>query len=281
MEKITVYQPDNSLKKGYLNTVREIFLEIKNNRWLTWQLFTRNFLSGYKQSAFGVLWLVFTPLVSLITFILLNKAGVFNIGDIQVPYPIYAILGMGFWTIFSGGVAASLISLSGVSGMLTKVNFSKKSVILSSVGSVIVTFGVQFALVIILMIVYRIVPSYAILFFPLLMMPLILLALSIGFLFSLINTFIQDVGKIINSCLGFLMFLTPILYAKPTSSSLVEILTRYNPVYYLVTAARDVILFGKIVEWRGYLYSVLVAVVLFIIGLFVFHFSETRISERI
>jgi hypothetical protein len=47
---ITTYEPDNSLKKGYLAIFGEIFNELKKNRWLTYQLFKRDFLTIYKQS---------------------------------------------------------------------------------------------------------------------------------------------------------------------------------------------------------------------------------------
>ena len=55
-EEIITYEPDNSLKKGYFSIFSEIFNEIKDNRWLTWQLFKRDFLALYKQSFFGVFW---------------------------------------------------------------------------------------------------------------------------------------------------------------------------------------------------------------------------------
>jgi len=56
---ITTYEPDNSLKKGYLSIFKEIFNEIKKNRWLTYQLFKRDFFAIYKQSFIGVFWAVF------------------------------------------------------------------------------------------------------------------------------------------------------------------------------------------------------------------------------
>jgi len=49
------------------------------------------FFAIYKQSFIGILWALIIPLVSVGTFIILNRSGVFTIGDINVPYPIYAI----------------------------------------------------------------------------------------------------------------------------------------------------------------------------------------------
>jgi len=83
-EIITTYAPDNSLKKGYLSIFKEIFCEIIKNRWLTYQLFKRDFIAIYKQSFIGVFWALIIPLVSVGTFILLNRSGIFSMGDIDL-----------------------------------------------------------------------------------------------------------------------------------------------------------------------------------------------------
>jgi len=82
-EIITTYEPDNSLKKGYLSIFGEIYDELKRSKWLTYQLFKRDFLAVYKQSFIGILWALIIPLVSVGTFIILDRSGVFTIGDIK------------------------------------------------------------------------------------------------------------------------------------------------------------------------------------------------------
>lgn len=42
-EIITTYEPDNSLKKGYLSIFSEIYNELKRNKWLTYQLLKKRF----------------------------------------------------------------------------------------------------------------------------------------------------------------------------------------------------------------------------------------------
>jgi len=78
----------------------------------------------------------------------------------------------------------------------------------------------------------------------------------------------------------FLMFLTPILYTKTKTGILTQI-TKYNPLYYMVTTARDFILTGAIAELIGFLISTAIAFVIFMGCLTLFHLTETRISERI
>jgi lipopolysaccharide transport system permease protein len=277
---ITTYEPDNSLKKGYLSIFREIYDEFIKNKWLTYQLFKRDFFALYKQSFIGVLWAFIIPLVSVGTFILLNRSGIFSIGDINVPYPIYAILGMAFWQLFSTGLITSSNSLVKAGSMITKINFSKKSLVISSAGQSIVSFLIQLTLVIILFIYYKIAPSTAILLIPLFMIPIMLLTIGLGFIFSLLNGIVRDIGNILSILMTFLMFLTPILYAKP-STGLLSRITNYNPLYYLTSVPRELVLTGAITEWKGFLISSVISIFIFITCLIVFHLTETRVAERI
>jgi len=277
---ITTYEPDNSLKKGYLSIFSEIYNELKKNRWLTYQFFKRDLFALYKQSFMGILWALIIPLVSVGTFIILNRSGVFAIGDINVPYPIYAILGMAFWQLFSTGLVASSNSLVKAGSMIVKINFSKKALVIASTGQSIVSFLIQFVLVGILFAYYRITPSIAILWVPLIIIPIMLLTLGLGFILSLLNGVMRDIGNMLSMLMTFLMFLTPILYAKPTVGVLARI-TEYNPLYYLISVPRDLVLMGRVPELKGFLISSVISVIIFLICLIAFHLTETRIAERV
>ena len=277
---ITTYEPDNSLKKGYLSIFREISNEINSNRWLTYQLFRRDFLTLYKQSFVGVLWAVIIPLVSVGTFVLLNRSGIFRIGELGVPYPVYAILGMAFWQLFSTGLVASSNSLVSAGSMIVKINFSKKSLVIASMGQAIVSFLIQFVLLGLLFIYYGVVPSAAILLSPLLVVPMLFLTLGLGFSLSLLNGVLRDVGAVLSMFLTFLLFLTPVLYAKPVSGFL-SIVTVYNPLFYLVSVPRDLVLMGGSSELGGFLLSSVISLGVFLVSIVVFHLTETRVAERI
>jgi len=274
------YEPDNSLKKGYLSLFREIFNELKNNRWLTYQLFKRDFLAVYKQSFVGVFWAFIIPIISVGTFIILNHSGIFSVGEIDVPYPLYAILGLAFWQLFSAGLISSSNCLVKAGSMITKINFSKKSLVIASAAQSIVSFLIQFILLLVLFAIYGVAPRITILLFPVFIVPIMLLTLGFGFILSLFNGVFRDVGNIISVIVTFLMFLTPVLYSKPKIGILASI-SKYNPLYYLISAPRELILMGTIPEWKGFLASCIFSGFIFIICLVCFHLTETRVAERI
>jgi lipopolysaccharide transport system permease protein len=281
MDKIiTTYEPDNSLKKGYLPVFGEIFRELRDNRWLTYQLFKRDFFATYKQSLFGIFWALIMPVISVGSFIILKQSGLLSVGEINVPYPIYAVLGLAFWQLFSSGLISSSSSLVRAGSMITQINFSKKSLVFAAAGQSILSFSIQMILVMILFLYYGIAPSIAIALVPLIIIPLLLLTLGLGLIISILNGVVRDVGNVLGLLVTFLMFLTPILYAKPRMGILTNI-TKYNPLYYLISGSRDLVLTGTISEAKGFLFSAVASLAIFAVCLLVFHLTETRITERV
>ncbi|MEJ2568278.1 MAG: ABC transporter permease, partial [candidate division WOR-3 bacterium] len=276
----TTYEPDNLIKKGYISLWKEIIWELTHNKWLTFQLFKKDFFSIYKQSLVGVFWAFIFPIVSVGIFIILNRSGIFNAGKIEVPYPVYAIIGMAFWQLFSTGLVTASNSLVKAGSMLVKINFSKKSLVFSSAAQSLIPFIVQIVLVAVLFLVYQVYPSIKILFIPLLMIPILFLTLGLGFILSIFNSIVRDVSNALSVFMTFLLFLTPVLYAKPKIGALVP-LTRFNPLYYLISVPRELILKGTIREWKGYLLSIGLSFLVFVVGLVIFHLTETRITERL
>ena len=278
--EITTYEADNSLKKGYISTLAEIFVQLKENRWLVYQLFRREFLAVQSQSLVGVLWVFLMPLISVGVFILLNRSGIFNIGDIDVPYPIYALLGMAFWQFFAVGLRESSNSLVRASTMIIRINFPKKVLVFAAIGKSLISFLFQFVIVLLLFLSYGIAASSSILLLPIFMIPMLLLTVGLGFIASLLNSIMRDVGNLLSILIMFLMFCTPVLYSTPTVGKFAE-LTMYNPLFYLVSVPRELILTGSTSLGVNYLASSVLSFVVFLTCLVAFHVTETRIAERI
>lgn len=277
---VKTYQPDNSLKKGYVSIFGEIMDEIASNRWLTYQLFKKDFFATYKQSLGGVFWVFVLPVFSVATFAILNRSGVLRTGDTQSPYVLYAVLGITFWQLFSAGLIASTQSLVEAGSMIKIINFSKKSLVIAASGRSLVAFAIQFVFVGFLFLAYHKNPQPETLLAPLAVMPLWFLTLGLGFILALLNGVMRDIGNALSMVMTFLMFLTPVLYAKPDSGILQKI-THYNPLYYLIGAPRDLILHGALSEPKGFFFSALFAAAVFTFCLVTFHLTETRITERV
>ncbi len=292
-KEVTTYLPDNSVRQGYASLVKDIVVELISTRWLTYQLFKRDLSAFYKQSLLGGVWLLLIPLVTVGTFVLLRGSGVVATGAIAAPYPLFAVLGVAVWQLFAQGLVAAAQSLVAGGEMISRINFSKKALVIGSMGRAVVSFGVLVLLSAVLFAVYvargyAYTPTAALLLVPLTLLPTLLLTLGLGFYLALINAVMRDIANMLGVMVTFLMLLTPVLYEAPVVgpdagelAQLMATLTTYNPLYYLVTAPRDLVLLGTFTELNGFLVSSAVAVVVFCIALVSFHLTETRITERI
>lgn len=279
-KKIAIYEPDRSIKQGYFTLWKENFQDLKENLWLIRQLFLRDFKGQYSQSLLGIVWAFILPLVTLSIFILLRNSGLFNVGAIEVPYAIYALLGLSFWQLFVTGIVQSTNSLVSAGSMIKKVNFPRETLIFSSLGNSLFSFTLQMIIVFILFGVYGFVPHWQFVLFPFMLIPIVLLTCGLGFIFSIINGIIRDLGRILGLGLTFLLFITPIAYELP-EIGFVATLARINPLYYLSIAPRDIALTGTLNHPLGYFISCGLSIVIFFFCWMTFHLTETRIPERL
>jgi lipopolysaccharide transport system permease protein len=107
-----------------------------------------------------------------------------------------------------------------------------------------------------------------------------LFTLGLGLILSLINGIIRDIGNVLAIVVTFALFLTPVLYA-PAPSGLLRDVTRYNPLFYLVSTPRALFLREGTCNWEGFLIVSAVSIILVTVCLVVFHMTETRVTERI
>ena len=277
--KIARYRPNNSLHHGYASLIAGIFRELRDNKWLTFQLFKRDLFAVYKQSFLGLLWAVINPTIQVSMFVLLSKSKVFDVGDIKVPYPIFAILGTSMWTLFSTSLTAATNSIVAAGSMISKISFSRKSLVIASVAQSGVPFLVQVCLLALLFAFFHRAPSAGVLLVPVMAIPIVLLSMGFGFMLAVANAVVRDVGTALVVVLNFVLWLTPIMYAKPPSGP-IGVASRYNPIYYLVKVPRDMALQGWTSEWRGYVISIVLGIVIFWTCLVAFHLAESRLAER-
>jgi len=258
-----------------------MFSEAVSSHELVWRLFLREFNSRYRQSLLGVAWAVLLPLVTVGMFIVMNRSGIVAIGEVGVPYPVYALVGLSIWHLFSIGVSACSTSLINAGGMVVKINFPKSALVFSAAGQGGIEFIVRAILTAVAFAWYGVVPNWGGLLIGLLfLLPTCLMMLGIGFILSLIAVLFRDVVSALNILLLGLMLLTPVLYPMSGDSPLGGI-NAWNPFNYLVNVPRDLILHGYIRDVPQFAFVSLLSVIAFLVGWRLFYLAQAKIAERI
>lgn len=274
---IEIYEPNKTVRLG-LRIWPVMIEEAYRARELTWRLFMRNLLARYKQAVLGFLWALIMPFIAIGTFIFLNKSGVMNISSTDVPYPLFALIGLTVWQLFSTGITCGAQSLVASGGMISKINFPLESLVFSSIAQSVFEFLVKLILLAVFFMAYRFIPPVVALFFPVLLLPIFFLTLGCSFILSLVNGVVRDVANIVSLLVTFFMFATPVLYpAKDEASAFFK----WNPLNYLVNAPRDILIHGKISHPEGFIWSSLFAFAFFFFSWRIFFIAKTKIPERI
>lgn len=272
-----VYEPNKYLKMG-IRIWPHMFRELWASRELICRLFIRDWSARYRQAALGYLWALIMPFVAIGTFAFLSSAGVLNIGSTDAPYPIFALIGVTVWQLFSSGLAAGCNSIVGAGGMVSKINFPREVLVFSSVSQAFFEFLIKTVLIAVLFLVYRYKPSWGIVLSPLTLIPMVALTLGLSLMLSLVNGIIRDTANMVALLTTFLMFLTPVLYPVSDQGNPLFAL---NPLTPLVNAPRDLIIYGHIRDQFSFFVASALSILIFFISWRAFHLVETKIPERL
>ncbi len=276
----TIYEPDKFIKMGFSESWRDMVISLFRSRELIWRLFLRDFSARYRQSLLGVAWALLNPVITVGIFVFLNRAGILNIGNTVVPYPVFALIGISIYGIFSTGLSVCSNSIIGAGSMVVKINFPKISLVIASMGQSVVDFLVRLALIIILFIIYGITPGWTSLLFPVILLPIILMTLGLGLMLSLLAGVFRDVIHLVSLFTTLFLFLMPVLYPAP-QTGLFATLNAWNPLSHLTVGCRDILISGRFTDPHGFLWASAFSILLFLVSWRIFYISESRIAERV
>lgn len=280
-DRFVVYEPNQRVKMGFIKGWREMAGNVAGSRELVWQLFKRDFFSNYKQSFLGIIWIFIAPVVAILSWVFLSAAGILKPGDVGVPYPVYVLLGGTIWGLFIGVFSTTARSLTDSGGMILQIKFPHEALVVKQMAQTVAAFVINLVLISAVLLVFSVAPSWKAVFFPLAVAPLLLVGAGLGMIVSVISAVAHDFEKAVTACLGFLMYLTPVIYSAKAEGGLIKAVVYLNPLAYLVGGARDLILYGGMESPYGYMASAGMAAAFFLFSWRLFFLSEHKVAERL
>lgn len=251
--------------------------EIWAYRELLYILVWRDLKVRYRQTILGALWVVGQPLLTMIVFtVLFNRVARFDAGPI--PYALFVLASLVPWNFFSFGVQTSGNSLVGSSYLVSKIYFPRLIVPASALLAALADMGVNFLLLIALMMFYGFVPGVSIVILPLALLVLFALALGLGLWLSALNVEYRDVRVVLPFLFQLWLFLTPVAYPLQELPQTYRTFVLANPVTGAVEMFRAT-LFGADLPWMLFAYSTAFAVIFLVSGAFYFRRMERVFAD--
>ena len=275
-----VYEPNQYAKIGFLKTMLVIIKNTIASKELIFQLYKRDFLMQYKKSFLGLGWMIFGPIMGVVSWVLMDSAGVLSPGDVGVPYPVYVLFGTSIWGLFMSFFTSTSQTLQIAAGFIQQVNFHHEALVFKQGLQNLTNFGISLIINIVVMLSFGVMPTGFILLVPLFIIPIFFLAASAGLIVSILSTLTSDVSRIASFFLSLLMFITPVIYDSSEKVVWLQQCNLYNPLTYLITAPRDLILTGTMSNPFYYIVSIVMTILLFMVALRFFYISEKKVIEK-
>jgi lipopolysaccharide transport system permease protein len=258
--------------------------EVWRYRDLLTILIWRDISANYRQSVIGYGWALFKTLtqtgVGTLVFGVLAEMRTTT----EVPYALFCFVGLMPWMYFSSCLTGSSNSVVGSAYLLTKVYFPRLILPLTSLGSGLVDFAIQFALLLVLLPLFGRIPGLTIFLAPFFLLACMAAALSMGIWLTALNVKYRDIGHMVPFLAQLWMWLTPVLYPGRLLREKLGIwgwAAGLNPMTGVVEGFRWTVLGGDSPDWELMGVSFAVVLVLLVGGLYYFRHTERTFADLI
>jgi homopolymeric O-antigen transport system permease protein len=274
-----IYSPDSQLRRpGQM--LKSMWHDILASRELAWRFFLRNISAMYRQTILSYIWAFLPPVFTTLTFVFLNSQKIFSVGETDIPYPAYVMIGTLLWQVFADAMNSPLRMITQSKSFLAKINFPREALILAGIGEVLFNFAIRLVLMIVVFLWYQIPVPLTVLYAPLGIFAMMALGLMFGVLLAPIGVLYQDIEKGLPLITGMWMLLTPVIYPPPTSWP-ASLLVSLNPVSPLLTVTREMITTGNLYQLTGFMVVLGLTLVLLFIGWILYRLALPHLIERI
>ena len=271
----------NPHSKWYDLRIKEIF----KYKDLLFLFVKRDFVSIYKQTILGPLWFFLQPIITAITFTVIfgNLAKISTDG---LPQILFYMCGITLWNYFADTLTKTADTFSSNANIFGKVYFPRMIAPLSVVVSNLIKLGIQFLLFLGIWIYYLIQsdlihPNKMLVLIPFLIILIGFMALSFGIIISSLTTKYRDLKFLVTFGIQLMMYASPIVYPLSIVPEKYKWIIVANPVTSIIETFKYAFLGVGEFSWLYLAYSTLFTIVLFLIGLVIFHRVEKSFMDTV
>ena len=248
------------------------FGELRKYRDLFYFLVWRDIEVLYAQTILGFLWAILQPCVQILIFtIVFGKVAKINTDGI--PYILFSSVAIIPWTYMSQAMTASSQSLIAGQNMLGKVYFPRLIFPVTPVLAKLVDFGISMLIILIVILFYRIVPTWNLVFLPVFVVLMMTIAAGVGMWLSAMAIRFRDVKLAMPFVIRMLMYTAPIVYSASSISETYRTIYSLNPLVSAIEGFRACLL-GTPLQWQFILPGMAIAIILLASGAFYFKRME-------
>lgn len=273
MDREIVIEPGS----GYSHYWRDLWDYRELFAFLAW----RDISVRYRQTVLGVSWSVIQPVLTMIVFTVVFGR-IAKLPSDGAPYPLLVFAAVLPWQFFANGLTACGGSLINNTTMISKIYFPRLALPTSAIIVCFVDLLISFGVLLILMVVYQVWPTWRFI----VLLPLGVLAasaaLGAGLWFAALNVRYRDFRYVVPFVVQLGTFVSPVGFSSGNVPDDLRLIYSLNPMVGVIDGFRWAILGeGVGLYLPGFVLSVLIVGLILGLGLRYFRATERSFADVI
>ncbi len=226
------------------------------------------------------LWWILDPIAFMITYTVMVEV-VF--GTSEPYFPVFVFIGLTCWNYFNTCISGSVKLVSANKAIVTKVYVPKYILLLVKSLKNLFKMMISWALVIVLMLFFKVPFHWTILYWFLIIPVLFVVTFGISTILLHFGIFVEDLFNVTNIVLKLVFYLSGVFYSigKRIKGPVKVLLLKCNPIAFLMDQSRNILLYGKAPSFRWLILWFIVGCLLSWIGVTVIHKYENSYAKVI
>jgi len=231
-----------------------VFLSLKQNHALVFEMTKREIRKKYQNSVMGMAWAFINPLLMLMvytfvfSFVFKARWGVSS-NENQVDFAIILFAGLIIFNIFSETLNQAPFLITNNVNYVKKVVFPLEILSWISLGSILFHSFVSISILIIVQLVFKGYFPLTVFLFPVVVLPIIFLNMSLSWFLSSLGVFIRDISQFLAFFNTILLFTSAVFFPLSNLPQPYQNFLLLNPIALIIEESRKVLVYGQFPDW--------------------------------
>jgi lipopolysaccharide transport system permease protein len=270
--------------KSHNTSPLEILKSFLRNRDLISQMAKREVLGRYRGSVVGLGWSFFNPLLMLsvytffFSYVFKSRWGGANkVG--HADFAIVLFVGLIIHGLFSECINRAPLLITSNINYVKKVVFPLEIFPWIAMGSALFHTSISVLVLLVLQFIISGSWQWTMIFFPLIMLPLIIVTLGFAWLLAAMGVYLRDISQTTGLITSVMLFVSPVFYPISTLPNKMQLFVMLNPLTLIIEESRKVLLYGELPNWTALCFYSIVAIIVAWFGFWLFQMARKGFAD--
>lgn len=272
--------PHQKLPASPLALVRSLV----GHRQLLLQMTWRDVVGRYRGSIMGLAWSFLNPLVMLAIYTFVFSF-IFSVrwtgaaAETTGGFALVLFAGLIVHTLFAECLTRAPGLILAHPNLVKRVVFPLEILPWTVMGSALFHAAVSVMVLLAAQGVVHGTLSPTVVLLPVVILPLVALAMGLSWLLAAVGVYVRDIGQVIGMAVTALLFLSPVFYPLSAVSPRLQFWMQLNPMTAIIEDTRSVVLFGGTPMWGRWLAVMAAGLIVAQVGFWFFQRSRKGFSD--